>query len=290
MPELTIGHAGLHRIEELRIPNKIGYFTQDAALIDAHRHWLEPHFLSAAGGFDLVFQSWVFETAGRVVLVDPCTGNGKPHVVPFFDMLDTPFIERLEQAGFRPDDVDIVVCTHLHHDHCGWNTMLRGGNWVPTFPKARYVMQRAEVDRWGRDRHLHPAFAYNDGVFERSVQPVLDAGLAEIVTGKRLLAPGLTVEHAPGHTSGHQLLHLVSDQREALFTGDCFHHPIQLVDPGNPFGDAEDPVLLAATRRQLAQRAADSGALLIPAHLPAPYAVRAWHENGAIRFAAANTG
>lgn len=287
MPVMTIGEVALHRVEELRIPNTILHFTQDRALIEAHRHWLSPHFLDAGDCFDLVFQSWIFEADGRVVLVDPCTGNGKPHPVPFFDMLDVPFIDRLEETGFRPADIDLVVCTHLHHDHCGWNTQLREGKWVPTFPNARYILQQAEVDRWGRNVHRHKPFAYNDGVFERSVQPVIEAGLAELVSGSHSLTPGLTVKPAPGHTIGHQMLHLVSNGHHALFTGDCFHHPIQLVEPAIPFGDAEDLTQAIATRHMLLELAADLDALLIPAHLPAPYAVRAWRQGKGFALAAA---
>jgi glyoxylase-like metal-dependent hydrolase (beta-lactamase superfamily II) len=287
MPVMTIGKVPLHRVEELRISNTIAYFTQDEALLTEHRHWLAPHFLDAEDRFDLVFQSWIFESEGRVVLVDPCTGNDKPHPVPYFDRLDVPYIERMEATGVRPADVDYVVCTHLHHDHCGWNTELRDGRWVPTFPNARYIIQQTEFDRWGPQRDLHPEFAYNEGVFERSVQPIIDAGLADLVSGVHRISPDLVVEPAPGHTLGHQLLHLSSDDSHALFSGDCFHHPIQLVEPSIPFGDAEDLEQAIATRLALAERAADLGALLIPAHLDAPHAVRVWREDGKLRFAAA---
>lgn len=274
VPALTVGDVAVERVEELRIPNTIAHFTHDTALIEANRTWLAPHYLDAADHFDLVFQSFVFEHDGRVVLVDPCTGNGRPNPVPFFDRLDVPFIERLEGAGWRPQDVDLVVCTHLHHDHCGWNTHLRDGKWVPTFPRARYAMQQAEIDRWGRDRAQHKPFAMNDGVFERSVEPVLAAGLAQVVAGDSTLAEGLRVEFTPGHTAGHQMLHLVSAGRQALFTGDCFHHPLQLIEPTIPFGDAEDQAAVEALRRRLTARAADEDLLLVAAHLPAPHGVR----------------
>jgi glyoxylase-like metal-dependent hydrolase (beta-lactamase superfamily II) len=192
----------------------------------------------------------------------------------------------LHETGFRPEDIDFVVCTHLHHDHCGWNTKLRDGQWVPTFPNARYVMRRAEYDRWGPHRERYPTRDYNDGVFERSVLPVVEAGLADLVSGNHRLTPGLVVEPAPGHTLGHQMLHLVSSAQHALFTGDCFHHPIQLVNPSIPFGDSDDMEQTIATRIRLVNLAADLGALLVAAHLPAPYAVRAWREGNEIRLAA----
>jgi glyoxylase-like metal-dependent hydrolase (beta-lactamase superfamily II) len=288
-PVITIGAVPVYRVEELRIPNKIAYFTTDERLIEANRHWLYPHFMDDEGKFDLVFQSWIMEVEGRVVLVDPCTGNGKPHPVPFFDMLEVPYIERMAATGYRPEDIDLVVCTHLHHDHCGWNTQLRDGKWVPTFPKARYIMQQAEVDRWGESRSSHPHFSYNDQVFERSVQPVLAAGLADLISGDRALAPGLAVEAAPGHTIGHQILHVVSGEAQACFTGDCFHHPIQLVEPTIPFGDAEDLAGVIHMRRRLVDLAVNRNAMLIAAHLPAPYAVRAWRDGAAIRLAAAGS-
>jgi glyoxylase-like metal-dependent hydrolase (beta-lactamase superfamily II) len=240
MAVLTVGEAEVRRVEELRIPNTIGYFTQDQELVAANRHWLAPGFLDQEDRFDLVFQSWVFAADGRVILVDPCTGNGRPHPVGFFDHLDVPFLERLGEVGFRPEDIQFVVCTHLHHDHCGWNTDFRDGKWVPTFPNARYIMRQDEFDRWGKDRGRYRLFAYNEGVFERSVEPVVEAGLADLVSGTHQLTPSLAVEPAPGHTIGHQMLRLTSAGRHALFTGDSFHHPIQLVEPSIPFGDADD--------------------------------------------------
>ena len=287
MPVMTIGAVPLHRVEELRIPNKLSYFTSDENLVAAHRHWLAPHFLDRNDNFDLVFQSWIFEIDGRLVLVDPCTGNGRPHPVHFFNNLNVPFIERMQGAGFRPEDIDLVVCTHLHHDHCGWNTRLRDGKWVPTFPNARYVMQEVEYNRWGSERDRYPSVDYNEGVFERSVLPVVEAGLAEFVSGVHRLTPGLVLEPAFGHTLGHQMLHLVSGTQRALFTGDCFHHPIQLTRPSIVFGDSDDLDQAIATRVRLVRIAADLNALIIPAHLPPPYAVRVWRTSDDVHFAAA---
>lgn len=287
MAELRIGSVDVSRIEELRIPNRIGYFTTDQALIDANRHWLAPHFLDDAGAFDLCFQSWIMVVEGRVVLVDPCTGNGKPHPVPFFDNLDVPFIDRMAQAGFRPQDVDIVFCTHLHHDHCGWNTCLRDGRWVPTFPNARYLMARREVERWDTARAGHQPVDYNIGVYERSVAPVIAAGQAELHDGHFRVGHAIEVEPAPGHTAGHCWMHLASAGERAIFSGDTFHHPIQLVDPTIQFGGGDDVVQATRTRHRLVSVAAQSGALIVPAHLPAPHAVRvAMADDGTPRFSA----
>jgi len=135
-----VGDAPVHQVEELRIPSSISHFTHDEELIAANGHWLPAHFLDDRDYFDLVFQMWIFVCDSRMNLVDPCTGNSKPHDVPFFDNLDVPYIERMHQSGFRPQDVDFVVCTHLHHDHCGWNTHLCDGKRIPTFLNARYII------------------------------------------------------------------------------------------------------------------------------------------------------
>jgi glyoxylase-like metal-dependent hydrolase (beta-lactamase superfamily II) len=281
---LRIGAVEVNRVEELRIPNSIAYFTEDAALIDAHRDWLAPHFLDADNRFDLCFQSWIMVVEGRVVLVDPCTGNGKPHPVSFFDHLDVPFIERIADTGFRPEDVDIVFCTHLHHDHCGWNTRLRDGKWVPTFPNARYLLARREVERWDPARPGHQPVDYNIGVYERSVQPVLEAGLADLHDGHFRVGNALEVEAAPGHTHGHAWLHVASGEERAIFSGDTFHHPIQLVDPTIQFGGGDDLAQATATRRRLIERAAATGTLIIPAHLPAPHALKVRREGDRFHF------
>ena len=275
MAAMTIGKARINRVEEVRIPNEIAHFTQDQELIAANRYWLQPHFLDDEGHFDLVFQSFIIEVGGRVVLLDPCTGNGKPHPVPFFNMLEVPWIERIRACGYKPEDIDFVVCTHLHHDHCGWNTMLQGGKWVPTFPKARYIVQQAEYDQWLKTYRNLPADDLNIGVFERSVEPVVRAGLVDFAQGNRRLTRALEVEATPGHTLGHQMLHLQSAGKHVFFTGDCYHHPIQLADPTVMFAGGDDQPRLIETRKRLVELSVRHNAPLIHAHACAPYGVKA---------------
>lgn len=274
MTALAVGSIEVARVEELRIPNKIAYFTSDRALIEGNRAWLAPHFLDEHDRFDLVFQSFVLEVEGRVVLIDPCTGNGKPHPVPQFDRLDVPWLERLETAGYRREDIDIVMCTHLHHDHCGWNTMLRDGRWVPTFPNARYLLARGEIERWDPRRAGHDPVDYNVGVFERSVLPVIEAGLAQVHDGHLSLGQSLEVLPAPGHTLGHCWLQVTAGDACALFSGDTFHHPLQLVDPEIQFGGGDDLTLASESRRRLVEHAAWHDALIVPAHLPWPHGLK----------------
>jgi glyoxylase-like metal-dependent hydrolase (beta-lactamase superfamily II) len=204
--------------------------------------------------------------------------------LPQFDHLDAPYIERFSAVGIRPDEVDYVFCTHLHHDHCGWNTELRDGRYVPTFPNARYVLARREVERWDARRSGYQGFAWNDGVFERSVLPVLEAGLAELIDDRFQVSPSLVIESAHGHTLGHAMLHLTSRASEAFFTGDVFHHPLQLVQPELQYGPADDLAAAIASRHRIVELGIARRALLIPAHLPAPHALRAQRRNGAVQF------
>jgi glyoxylase-like metal-dependent hydrolase (beta-lactamase superfamily II) len=271
---LRLGSAELRRVEEFRIPSKLAHVTDDTALIEANRHWLSPWYIDEDNGWDIVFQSWILTLEGRVIVIDPCTGNGRPHCQPWFDNLDYPYIERFCATGFRPEDVDYVFCTHMHHDHCGWNTQLRDGKWVPTFPNARYLFSRREFERWDSGRPGFRFVDYNEDIYERSILPVMEAGLGSLVEDDHRILDGLSIHAAHGHTLGHSMARLQSVSAEAWFSGDVFHHPLQLVRPEIQFGDCDDLDQAIASRRRLVDTCAKTGALIIPAHLPAPYMVR----------------
>jgi glyoxylase-like metal-dependent hydrolase (beta-lactamase superfamily II) len=272
MDRFTIGNAEIRRVEEMRAPHPLAMFNAPE-LVARNADWLFPRWGDADGNWDMVVQSWIMTVDDCVVVVDPCVGNGRPLPdFPLFDHLDTPFIERFEATGIKPEDVTHVFCTHLHSDHCGWNTTLRDGRYVPTFAKARYLMAQREVDRWDHRRPGYRPVPPNEGVFDRSVLPVLEAGLAELIEDDQRITPSLRAEAAPGHTLGHQVLHLASAGREAWFTGDVFHHPIELIHPEIDARTCEDFAQTLVTRRQLADRFVATGALVIPAHFAEPHA------------------
>ena len=284
---IKVGDAEIRRVEELSIPNPIAYVTRDEALITENRHWLSPQFLDANGRWKLTFQSWLLCTDGKVVLIDPCTGNGRPNLIHHpFHMLNTRYMERFCATGIRPEDVNYVFCTHLHYDHCGWNTQLCDGRYVATFPNARYIFVRREYERWDPKRPDHRLLDYNEGTFERSVLPIIEAGVAELVDDRHRLLPSLSIEPAPGHTTAHSMLHLVSKGEEAYFTADIFHHPLQLVRPEIQFGDADDLEQAIETRRRVVNLCLERDALIIPAHLPTPHAGKVRRQNDAVSFEA----
>jgi len=277
----------LRRVEEFTLAVPISALSPDPMMLARHRDWLSPAFIDAeAAHFWLVFQSFIIETADAIIVVDPCNGNGRERpVFPQFHKLDTAYLERFEAAGVRPEDVGYVFCTHLHCDHCGWNTQLRGGRWVPTFPNARYVMVRREVERWDPARPGHHPVDYNVGVFEECVAPIIDAGLAELVADRHAVRPGISIEPAYGHTDGHSILRLESGDTVLYFTGDAFHHPLQITAPELHLGGCDNLTNAIATRRALRSRLFDERALMVPAHFPSPHAGYVSRSDDEYRFA-----
>lgn len=286
-----IGDADLWEVEEIAHKKPLAEMTTDAALVASLPGWMFPAYIDADMHFDIVTRSWILIVHGRVIVVDPCTGNGRAFPdFPPAHMLDTPYIDRFAATGIRPEDVDFVFCTHLHMDHCGWNTVLRDGRYVPTFPNARYVMARRELDRWDPRRAGHVSVPQNVGTFENSVLPVLEAGLACIVGEHHTICPGVEVEPSYGHTLGHSTLHLTSAGKEAYFVGDAFHHPIELLHPDLDDRTSEDFDLLHATRRRLIESCLRRNALIIPAHFACPFGGHLREDADGLRFEAYATG
>jgi glyoxylase-like metal-dependent hydrolase (beta-lactamase superfamily II) len=286
MAAISVGDAAIMRVEELTHRMPISAFGADPDWLAAQMHWLRPRFLEPDDHWTMVFQSFVVAVDGRIIVVDPCTGNGRPSPgFPLFDNLDIPFLERMAATGVRPEAVDYVICTHLHADHCGWNTQLRDGRFVPTFPNARYLLGRREVDHWNPAR---PGFVPNPlsgpAIFDASVRPVIEAGLADLVGDSHDVLPGLRIEAAPGHTAGHAVVHLQSAGRHALFTGDCFHHPLELVRPELDMGACEDFAVALATRRRLVAHCLAHDALVVPAHFAAPHVGHLRQDGDGLRF------
>lgn len=229
--------------------------------IVAEGEWLYPSFATTDGDIILHFQAFVIEAGGLRIMVDPCIGNDKPRGHPLLDMLDNPFLARLEHAGFPRESIDYVLCTHLHVDHCGWNTMLVDGQWVPTFPNARYLFARTEVEG-------AQAETEGDGpaIFQDSVQPIMDAGLAQLVDPGHVIVDGVQLTATPGHTAGHCSIVLTSGGAEAIITGDVIHHPLQAARPHICSNFCHDEARAIATRKRILEDAAERDVMLLVAH------------------------
>lgn len=280
-----IGAVDICQVEELTYHWPLSQITSDEGLISKAPSWMFPMFIDAERHFDMVWQSWILVVDGRVIVVDPCTGNGRnfPDFPPAH-MLETPYIERFSATGIHPRDVDYVFCTHMHMDHCGWNTELRGGRYVPTFPNARYIMVKREFDRWDNRRPDYKHVPQNVGVFENSILPVVEAGLAEIVPDRFQISPSLEVEPSYGHTIGHSLLRVATGSHDAYFAGDVFHHPIEFIYPDIDDHSSEDFSQTLQTRRRLLETCMDKKAVIIPAHFPCKFGGSLRRENGEVIF------
>lgn len=249
-------------------------------VVDRHRHAaaLGPSQADPATGMlRIAIHSWVVKTRHHTILIDSCVGNDKERCHPAqreFHRLQTPWLARLRAAGIAPEDVDIVINTHLHVDHCGWNTRLVNGQWVPTFPNARYVFSAAEVDHWSGGQGAAPDHA-NTGVFADSVAPVIDRGLVDHAETLGLaIGDNIELVPAPGHTPGLLMVRIRTPGPTLLFAGDLLHHAVQILVPDQSSAFCEDPVLAALTRRRVLESIADTNTLLFPAHLGAPHALR----------------
>jgi glyoxylase-like metal-dependent hydrolase (beta-lactamase superfamily II) len=234
--------------------------------------WLIPDFATEEGRLKMSIHSLVVETPQHQIVVDTGLGNDKQgRNVPTWNNRNGPFLETLTQAGFPPDSIDTVLCTHLHVDHVGWNTRLVSGRWVPTFAKARYVFGRTEYEHW-RDHSREPSQA---AVFNDSVKPIVDAGKAELIPSDHRLCDEITMMPTPGHSPGHMSIHIKSDGEEGLLTGDVAHHPCQMAHLDWSSTADSDPLQSTATRQQLFSRFADRPTLVIGGHFGAAHIKRA---------------
>ncbi|WP_035656041.1 MBL fold metallo-hydrolase, partial [Bradyrhizobium sp. STM 3809] len=226
--------------------------------------------LDAQDTLMLCVQSYVVKTPHHTILIDSCIGNDKPRARPVWNMkTDDSYMRALAAAGISVDDIDVVMCTHLHTDHVGWNTRLDNGRWVPTFPNARYVFAQAEYDYWvaQNDKAEVPAFA-------DSVLPVVEAQRADIVSDGFVIGDHVRLLPTPGHTPGHVAVAIGKARDEAVFAGDLIHSPLQLAYPElSPKFDV-DPKQAAVTRRGFLDRYCDTPTLCCTAHFPSPSAGR----------------
>ena len=190
--------------------------------------WLRPHFADERGRLRMSIHALVIETPDRRIVVDTCLGNDKQNRrIPAWNNLQGPFLADLAAARYPRESIDTVLCTHLHVDHVGWNTMLVDGKWVPTFPNARYLMGRVEFEHWRQEQERDDMRA----VFADSVAPIREAGLADLVETDHRLSDDISLVPTAGHTPGHVSVRIHSDGEEALITGDFMHHPCQIARP-----------------------------------------------------------
>ena len=256
------------------VPAEGMYVEPDMGVFEANADWLRPYFLDDEGNMPLSIHALVLESEGQTIMVDTCIGNRPIEMVPQMSHLGEGFLDELSAAGYEPGDIDIVLCTHLHFDHVGWNTILVEGEWVPTFPNARYLFNRTEYEYWDSGAE-GAAITFGD-----AVRPVLDAGLADLVDSDHQVTGEISLEPSPGHTPGHVSVRISSAGQEAVITGDLVHHPIQFTAPEWVMTADDDPPRASATRVEFRERYADSGILIFGTHFAGPSCGHLSHTEG----------
>ena len=278
-----IGNVTVTKIVELEVTGGSRFILPQATYDEILPiGWLQPHFADERGRLKMSIHALVVETPGRRIIVDTCLGNDKQdRRIPTWNKLQGPFLADLAAAGFPRESIDTVLCTHLHVDHVGWNTMLVEDRWVPTFPRARYLMGRVEFAHW-RAQHERDDMA---AVFADSVAPIHDAGLVDLVETDHRLCDEISLLPTVGHTPGHVSVHISSQGEEALITGDFMHHPCQIARPDWSSTADSDPDQARATRRHMLAELADRPVLVIGTHFAGATAGRIVRDGSTYRLA-----
>lgn len=267
MKSIQLGNINIKRIVEMESsifhPGDFFDLALPAA-IDPHREWLEPRALTVDTGHMIMpVQSYLVQTRHHTILIDTCVGcNKSNHGIPDWnDLRDEQWLRNLENAGVSPTDIDYVFCSHLHLDHCGWNTRLANGRWIPTFPNAKYILATEEYAACEQE---------GGSVFNESVLPIMEAGQAVLVDSDYALDDEVWLTPSPGHTPGHVSINLASRGNKAVMTGDLIHTPLQLVYPDWSPNFDHDPVLSARTRWHALDHHCETDTLILTAHFPSP--------------------
>ena len=244
--------------------------------------WLQPDFADERGRLKMSIHALVVETPNRRIIVDTCLGNDKENRrIPTWNKLQTSFLAELAAAGYARETIDTVVCTHLHVDHVGWNTILVDGRWIPTFPNARYLIGRIEYAHWTGQSEREDMTA----VLADSVAPIRDAGLVDPVETDHRICDEITLVPTIGHTPGHVSVRIASAGETALITGDFMHHPCQIARPEWSSTADSDPDAARRTREAMLTGLAGTPTLVIGTHFAGRTAGRIVRDGDAFRLA-----
>jgi glyoxylase-like metal-dependent hydrolase (beta-lactamase superfamily II) len=267
----TIGDVKVTRVVEFEFQvdyDPDGEFLREASSAAlAEIGWLKPHFVNEQDQLLMSIHALLVETPSMRLIVDTCFGNDKPHELLGNTALSTGFLNALTEAGAPRESIDRVICTHMHVDHVGWNTMLVDGKWQPTFPNARYLFGAEEHAHWRADtsdEHIK--------ITAESIQPVIDAGLVDLVAMDERVSPEIRLMPTPGHTPGHVSVVIESKGQTAIITGDMMHHPCQIARPEWANGFDSDQSAARSARKAFLGDVADQPILIIGTHFVAPTA------------------
>jgi glyoxylase-like metal-dependent hydrolase (beta-lactamase superfamily II) len=291
MKPIELGRMRIHKVHEMDSPVPLESQLPGVTHDDMRRllTWYDqPDEVTADPATSLMtfsVHSWVIEIDGKVILIDSCDGNHKNRSLPAVHQLNTDYLGNLRRAGFAPEDIDMVMCTHLHFDHVGWNTRLENGLWVPTFSNARYIFGRRDYEYFQSNPDGEPLSWES---FLDSIVPVMEAGQGELVeddfVAHREIGDGIWLQAAFGHSPGCFTVNAQAGGPAAIFWGDVVHHPVQLIRHDLPFAFDADPVAASKVRLATLERAADGGHMCFPAHFRRTSAGHVLRDGDAFRY------
>jgi glyoxylase-like metal-dependent hydrolase (beta-lactamase superfamily II) len=285
MRTLSIGDVTITSIIERDGPwrtPEVMFPPYDPELGKKHIAELEPEtFDVASGKMVITYQTFIVRTPKHTVLIDTCTGEDKGYPAPM-DFPKQPWLDNLRAAGLGFEDIDYVFCTHLHIDHCGWNTVLRNGRWVPTFPNAKYVFHKAEYAHWeeATKRGTNPP----GNVWTYNCRPIVEAGQALLVDDTYQLDDTFSLTPTPGHSPHHCCVDIRSKGQHAVVTGDLMHHALQCCEPGWSTIFDSDPKQGIESRRKFLTKVAETSTLILPIHFPSPTVGRIGAAGAGFRY------
>jgi glyoxylase-like metal-dependent hydrolase (beta-lactamase superfamily II) len=244
------------------------------------KSWLAD-FTNDKGLLGMSIHALVIESKGKRIMVDTCIGNDKVRDNPAWSKLQLPFLNDLKNAGYTAEQIDNVVCTHLHVDHVGWNTKMVEGKWVPTFSNAQYIIGGTEWDFFSKTEDAFMKTPVDD-----SVRPVMERGQGKLVDSNYKITDEVWLEPTPGHTPGHHSVRISSKGQDAVITGDLIHHPILCAYPEWDDNFDSDAAMAKKTRRGFCEKYADSNVIVFGTHFATPSCGKIEKEGSAFRFVA----
>ena len=282
MNNWQVGNVKITRVIEMQVSGGSKFILPDATRDAVQKiDWLTPHFAEPDGRLIMSIHALIIEAGDRRIVVDTCLGNDKERGIPGWNMRHGPFLEDISAAGYPRESIDTVLCTHLHVDHVGWNTMWVDEKWVPTFPNARYLFGRTEWNHWSQEQNSQ---ARGEDIIGDSVQPIVDANLADLVDSDHKITDEIWLEPTPGHTPGHVSVRISSQGADALITGDFMHHPCQMARPNWRSSADYDGEWAENTRNGLLEQYADQPVLVIGTHFATPTAGHILRDGDVYRF------
>ena len=275
MFNLSFGDITVTRIVEMEMPLlEASVFFPDwrEVAVKPHLDWMVPrHYDPLSGNVVINIQAFLVQTPRHKILVDTCVGNHKPRKRDMFDGAVFPWMRNFLALGVTPKDIDYVLCTHMHVDHVGWNTKLENGRWIPTFPNAKYIFAKTELEFWEQQSGQQKMMRTGDYIVD-SVLPILEAKQEVLVETDYQLDDGLSLLPLPGHTPGMVGLRIKSKDSEAILCGDMMHHMIQCHIPDWSTIACADMHAARITRRAFLDEYAETDVTIVPSHFPAPTA------------------